>query len=365
MLNVESKPPHVVAIVQLPPPVTGLSAMNSHMVDALRDAGLLAEVANIAPALNSRRASKVLGRLIRVLRAGGVLFTAKRRGATTLYMPSDGGIGIILNIGLGIVARLLGYRLWIHHHSFAYLNRRSRLMALLLLIAPSDTGHLILCEGMLTRLRDRYPRAWMTRRHHAHVLSNAFVIEVQEASESHGQPLVIGHLANLTQEKGAVRFVEIFKSLRTEGVQITARIAGPIGDAETNSAIESAAATYPTSFYWSGPLYGEAKAEFYRSLDVFVFPTRYADEAQPLVLLEALAGGCAILSTDLGCIGCDHGEAPGLIASDDAFDEAAKLWLKRHTDVHTRVALPQSARSVVGRAKSAAEAQLASFLAQL
>ena len=38
----------------------------------------------------------------------------------------------------------------------------------------------------------------------------------------------------------------------------------------------------------------------FREADIFVLPTRYAVEAQPLVLLEAMASGCAIVTTRAG-----------------------------------------------------------------
>ena len=57
-----------------------------------------------------------------------------------------------------------------------------------------------------------------------------------------------------------------------------------------------------TRLTYVGPVYGEAKTAFYQSLDVFLFPTRFAQEAAPNVLFEAAAAGVPSLCTDRGCI---------------------------------------------------------------
>ena len=48
---------------------------------------------------------------------------------------------------------------------------------------------------------------------------------------------------------------------------------------------------------FSGQLTGDEKWEAYASADVFFFPTHYASEASPIVIMEALGAGMPILST--------------------------------------------------------------------
>ena len=51
---------------------------------------------------------------------------------------------------------------------------------------------------------------------------------------------------------------------------------------------------------WVKGAMGAAKADLFGSAHVFILPTRYPVEAQPVVLLEAMASGCALITTRAG-----------------------------------------------------------------
>ena len=51
-----------------------------------------------------------------------------------------------------------------------------------------------------------------------------------------------------------------------------------------------------------GPIKGEEKFKVLSSADIFVFPTFYRNEGHPWVIVEALASGLPIISTDHGAI---------------------------------------------------------------
>jgi glycosyltransferase involved in cell wall biosynthesis len=51
-----------------------------------------------------------------------------------------------------------------------------------------------------------------------------------------------------------------------------------------------------------GVVVGEEKARLLASSDVFVFPTYYLYEGHPFVIIEAMAAGLPIITTDQGCI---------------------------------------------------------------
>lgn len=357
--------PQIVAIVQLPPPVTGLSAVNKQMVAQLAGSGKLKTVVNVAPPVGARGVRKHLARLSLTAGAAATLIRARRDGATTLYMPSDGGAGMTWNLALVGVARLLGYRMWVHHHSFAYINRRSWLMWLQLWLAPSGARHLVLCDTMLEGMERRYPTVWSRRGHSGLVLGNAFMVPPLGDPVPRRGPVVIGHLSNLTAEKGAVRFIDLFRAARAEGLDLRARIAGPISDEAVRQAIEAAVRDHGDAFQWLGPVYGGDKTQFYESIDAFVFPSDYANEAQPLVLLEALAAGAAVLATERGCMTCDHADSPGIIALSAQFQDRALVWLRESAVASARSKIPFEAAETFVAIQAKAQFQLAAVVSEI
>ncbi len=316
----------VVAIAQFPPPVTGLAAVSQRVRELFEDRGLLHSALNVGPPARGAAWMKFPVRAARTLTAICALALAKAAGAKAAYIPTDSHKGIILNITLALSARLLHYKVNYHHHNFSYIDNRSILMQLLIGLSPVGSRHIFLCHEMKVRYIEQYQQAWSRSKSEALVLPNAFMSAVGDRIEK-SDDLTIGHLANLTVEKGALKFIALFRRLRKSGVSVKAEMAGPCGDARILDEIDALNREFPSFFTWHGPVYGEEKAAFYRRIHVFVFPTLYPSEAQPLVLLEALAHGAAILTTDIGCIACDHQGSPGQVFERSSFDDEAFNWL--------------------------------------
>lgn len=51
-----------------------------------------------------------------------------------------------------------------------------------------------------------------------------------------------------------------------------------------------------------GPVSAASKQDFFDGIDVFLFPSRYRNETEPLVVLEAMAQGVPVVASALGCI---------------------------------------------------------------
>lgn len=212
----------------------------------------------------------------------------------TLYLALSGGRRQILDLAFLLLARVAGAATFIHHHSFAYINKTSWLTRAVVRVNPAAT-HIVLGPKMGQGLEAVYGPM------RTHIVSNAIFAGVKPASqrEAH-EGITLGFMSNITAEKGVFEFLDVCREATARGLPIRGVLAGPlVGEiaAEFNAAIVD----LPNVEY-IGPVYGEQKAAFFHRVDYFLFPTKYRNEAEPVVLLEALSNGIPVISRDRGCI---------------------------------------------------------------
>jgi glycosyltransferase involved in cell wall biosynthesis len=165
--------------------------------------------------------------------------------------------------------------------------------------AGSGALHVVLGPAMDAALRRRYPAIRETM-----VLSNAALIEAPEAQEisrATEAAQTVGLLANLSAAKGLDDFVALAEASHSRGLPWRFILAGPFESKAEGDRMSARIRALPNLDY-RGPVYGEAKAALLREIDVFVFPTRYRNEAEPLVVLEAMSQGRPVIAYGRGCI---------------------------------------------------------------
>jgi glycosyltransferase involved in cell wall biosynthesis len=130
-----------------------------------------------------------------------------------------------------------------------------------------------------------------------------------------GRPVRLLFLSSLIDTKGYPEFLEAVRRLAAwGGPAIHAVICGSIAPSEfserfrdpvaaerwINGQVAAINRTPRSKARWVRGAVGAEKAALFREADVFVLPTRYQVEAQPVTLLEAMATGCAIVTTRAG-----------------------------------------------------------------
>jgi glycosyltransferase involved in cell wall biosynthesis len=130
-----------------------------------------------------------------------------------------------------------------------------------------------------------------------------------------GTPTRLLYLSSLVDTKGYPEYLEALESLsRSPGPAFEAVLCGPLAASEfaerfldlaaaeawVESRLKAINQGAPGRIRWLRGATGEAKAALFREADIFVLPTHYAVEAQPIVLLEAMASGCAIVTSMAG-----------------------------------------------------------------
>lgn len=228
------------------------------------------------------------------------------RSASILYYSLPGGAGLLYSIPFLAIARILRFRIFLHHHSYRYIGRRSRLMSVAIKVAGLHTD-IVLSPKMGAELSASYPHCTKL-----HVLSNAWAIEPNSKNDRRKKdprPVSIGHLANLTASKGLDTVLAAF-GLVQNARNVHLHIAGPCIDKQAEAALSSFLLEYPhCATYW-GSVDNITKWNFYAAVDLFLFPSRYANEAEPLVIDEALAAGCQVLASRRGCVSSDAYSEP-------------------------------------------------------
>lgn len=270
------------------------------------------------------------GSLVRLGRKiGGVLKAAARSLISAdigaLYITAEGGRGIVYTLLIVATALLRRRRVFIHHHSYNYINVPSPLMRLLVSIPGPRQTHIFLSETMRLRFEHIYGAQPAT-----HVISNcAFIPPIEEvASKTRSdERIIVGHISNLMTEKGVFTFLDLVEQLAKDGLGIKAVLAGAAADGSVQKEIDRRCAVLASIVDYRGALYGPAKQKFYRDIDVFVFPTQYRNEAQPAVIFEAMSAGAAVVAYDRGSIAEQVGTTGHVVPQDADFVQAFRAFV--------------------------------------
>jgi glycosyltransferase involved in cell wall biosynthesis len=166
--------------------------------------------------------------------------------------------------------------------------------------------------------------------------------------------LRILYLSNLLESKGYPEFVAAIRRLVLD-VPIEATLCGPLvhvgddarfaspGEARRwiGSQITQINASRGVRLRWIEGAYGAEKEALFRQAHVFVLPTRYPVEAQPLTILEALASGCAVVTTKAGEIPSTVSEETAVFLDDTKPEAIAQaiVDLARNAERRTVLAL--------------------------
>lgn len=291
-----STPIPVLFVGTLPPPVDGMNVVTEHVIDALRQRTLV-EVYNTSDARRTGFSWRLM-KAVRSVAAVWRIIRGRGRNIRHLYIVANSGLGIWYNILHASIGRLAGYRVFLHHHVYAYVTKRNFRMRILTALMGESGTHILLCDDMKSRFQRVYPAAKDCR-----ILPNTFLVPQEAESASRRATCVrIGHLSNLSLAKGIDVVLQVFSECRRLGWNVELKIAGPVSDSYVGKLIDDAQRVHEGRVEYVGPVYSEAKARFFEDIDVFLFPTRYRNEAYPLVIVEAMSHGVPVIAYRRACI---------------------------------------------------------------
>jgi glycosyltransferase involved in cell wall biosynthesis len=300
----------VAFVAPLPPPVHGFSNICAAMLERLK-ARTAVTVFNRAP-----RTDNTFRSIFRPF-TNFIVYCkwCAKNAKADLYLGLSGGLGQLLDWPYLVIGKAFRRRLFIHHHSFAYINAPSIFNRFLFLFLRDET-HLVLSRRMGSELI----RIYRLDPSKVRVVSNAaFFDAVAEDPRSpyDGVPIRVGYLSAISLEKGIAEFFAVLAELKRLGIPYSGHIAGPVTSAAQSEFDRFLGSSKNVSY--SGPVYGDEKAAFYRNLDVLLFPSDYANEAEPLVIHEAMRSGVYVIACARGAISEMLSHGAGVACAKSAF----------------------------------------------
>jgi glycosyltransferase involved in cell wall biosynthesis len=310
-------------VAPLPPPVHGFSNICGTMLELLRSRSTVS-VFNRAPRINGG----FIARLRPLANLIDYCVWCVRKTNAGLYLGLSGGLGQIVDWPYIIIGKTFRRRIFIHHHSFAYINAPSTLNRFLFSSLREET-HIVLSQ----RMRSELIRIYRLNASKVKVVSNAAFYQAgaeQPGSVDSGVPIRLGYLSAVSFEKGIGEFFAVLAELKRVGIPYRGYIAGPLTAALQPEFDKLLAASSGVSYL--GPIYDDAKDEFYRNLDVLLFPSDYANEAEPLVIHEALRSGVHVIACERGAIAEMLAHGAGVVCAKPLFAATAVSQIRKFTD---------------------------------
>ena len=297
--STKTSPPRTLLIGPLPNPVTGLSIANKLALDTVTIYGKRPLSINTSP----RNFSEKLGRFNLISIAHFALnyleiykvFFAQR----VFYTPGQTLFGVLKYAPFVLVSKLLGKEIIVHIHGSYIRKQHDQLSGLTKkvfgkVLSYSNKG-VVLSKTLQDNLSP------FIAKENIYVLPNFYNNQLTEQIvEKSFSSLKICYLSNLMNEKGIFFLLEALEELNAKGVPFKATIAGHIDQSQEKKLLNKMAQIEGLSY--KGLVRGEKKRQMLQEANVFVLPTFYKMEGLPISIIEAMATGNVIISTDHGAI---------------------------------------------------------------
>jgi len=292
-------------LVQLPPPVHGVSLVNRRIVDDLTSNDR-ARVDILSTAYSTQLADLNRFSIRKGLRWLRLLTTFTRRLLVDrpdfVYLtPVPTGLGFVRDAPFIALAKLARCRVIVHLHGRGIAERaRSRAWLRLYRSVLANCALISASKGM----RDREVAALGLRGARAYVVENAVERVEPDCYRAWRRPGDAPRLLFLSATfpfKGIFVLLCALRTLVDRGVCFRAELVGastPEVDAQVRTEIAGSLADWVRAL---GPQYGEEKLFALGRADVFVHPT--LNDYFPHVLLEAMQFGLPVVATNVGAIG--------------------------------------------------------------
>jgi len=323
----------ILVVGPIPPPYHGVSVMTANLLQS----NLVQHLDLIFLDISDRKGTTNIGflnlRNVYLAAVHGIKFIyfLIRFNPDIVYLQiSQVYWGYIRDLIFLLPSRLLHKKIIVHLHGGAF-DEFYRLMSRPLqkitkYIFKGDVRGIVLSNGLISKFAGLIPDDKIF------VVPNGIkdLAIAEEGIRSPKTGLHVLYLANLMESKGFINVLNIIP----EVLKLYPNTVFTFAGAKTyQSEMEVAEVIVDKhhlegSVHFSGVVKGKEKELLLRDADIFVFPPR-DQEGQPLVILEAMAAGLPIISTDRGAIKetIIDGVTGFVLYSQDSNELLAKLML--------------------------------------
>lgn len=297
-MNTNKKDIKVLLIGPISPPVTGCSVVNDLVLAKLNEDKVF-EVMHINrayPKFNEAIGEFSIKKFFFYVRQYFYAFKIFR--ADIIYVAIGlTFFGVLKDAPFILLSKLLGKQVVVHVHG-NYLKTQYKLLSgfkkklFHYILSKADKGIVSseLLKDNLSPFLNEDRIYWIP-----YFVENTLK-DIKEKDVVNIEGLNILFLSNLMEGKGIFDVFEALKILNKAGVPYKAKIVGGI-DSENEKKIFNYINSNPNITYCK-PIRGQEKIETYLSSNVFILPTYYKMEGQPIALLEAMLTGHIIITTD-------------------------------------------------------------------
>jgi len=312
------------------PPVTGQTFMTDVIYEKLKN-NPVARVVKIN-IVRGNTDSKLLNTCIRLYRIFKCIYNITKYQNIKYkkaYLSVDANAGMYITFLLSLICRLFRYEIILHHHSYSHLISRKLPMSMLSKAIKACSVHINICEIMSKRMKELYPHVLNTIN-----LSNAIALPKKSShltdTYRSNSSFNIGFLGKICNEKGVHEAIQVFTNLFEQGEDVHLILAGPVASTEIMNTINGLSDKYGRDKVdYLGPVYDLDKENFYNSIDVFLFPTKYLNETQGIVNIEAMSYGVPVVAFGRCCVISDVGKSGGLVVPVNGnFADKASAYIK-------------------------------------
>lgn len=279
------------------PPVHGMAVAMDALGELMATRGTVIRIRTVPGPTRSRQVHH-LRRLPVVILALAKMFLFRRKSRSAV-LSVDAGFGMVYTIMLMLAARCAQYKVTLQHHSYAYISQRSVLMSGLVALGGRSTAHMFTCDAMREGFRRRYARLSASE-----IVSVAYALSLPPAQKrgvkAPKQRLTLGHMSNLSVEKGLDEVVDIAQEATRRGLADKLVLAGPVTDHRAEKVLRQSRST--ATVEERGYVSGSGKERFFADIDVFLFLSRYRNESFGLVVWEAMLRGVPVIAYRAGCL---------------------------------------------------------------